>query len=173
MLEEWIKENVKMECQGAVAVVRPEIGILPPRAFSDMPGLRKVVLPDGLLKIGDCSFSGSRNLVQVCIPPRVVLIDDGAFKGCSSITEIQIPDGVVGIGSMAFAGTGIKEIRIPGNIRYVDRGAFAACPNLEKVIWMPRTEKTGQDTHGAVRDNFPPYVADVYWNNGMEGTFFD
>lgn len=41
MLEQWIKENAKMEDGGSVAVVNDDVWILPPRCFSNMPGLKK------------------------------------------------------------------------------------------------------------------------------------
>ena len=45
MLEQWIKENANMKDRGSVAVINDDVWILPPRCFSNMPGLKKVILP--------------------------------------------------------------------------------------------------------------------------------
>ena len=41
MLEQWIKENANMKDRGSVAVINEDVWILPPRFFSNMPGLKK------------------------------------------------------------------------------------------------------------------------------------
>ena len=56
MLEQWIKENVTLEDDGTVAVVNDDVWILPPRTFSNMTKLKKVILPAELRKIGSCFF---------------------------------------------------------------------------------------------------------------------
>ena len=82
MLEQWIKENANMKDRGSVAVINDDVWILPPRCFSNMPGLKKVILPYNLRKIGAFSFAGCRSLEVIDIPRQVVLIDYGAFYGC-------------------------------------------------------------------------------------------
>ena len=113
MLEQWIKENANMKDRGSVAVINDDVWILPPRCFSNMPGLKKVILPYNLRKIGAFSFAGCRSLEVIDIPRQVVLIDYGAFYGCCSLKAINLPDRVVGIGSMAFAGTNLSTITLP------------------------------------------------------------
>ena len=41
MLEQWIKENANIKDGGSVAVINDDVWILPPRCFSNMPGLKK------------------------------------------------------------------------------------------------------------------------------------
>lgn len=110
MLEQWIKENANMKDGGSVAVINDDVWILPPRCFSNMPGLKKVILPYNLRKIGAFSFAG-----------------------CRSLEVIDIPDNVVGIGSMAFAGTDLNTITLPKSVRYIDDGAFADCPRINQI----------------------------------------
>lgn len=92
MLEQWIKENANMKDRGSVAVINDDVWILPPRCFSNMPGLKKVILPYNLRKIGAFSFAGCRSLEVIDIPQQVVLIDYGAFYGCCSLKAINLPD---------------------------------------------------------------------------------
>ena len=70
MLEQWIKENANMKDGGSVAVINDDVWILPPRCFSNMPGLKKVILPYNLRKIGAFSFAGCRSLEVIDIPRR-------------------------------------------------------------------------------------------------------
>ena len=133
MLEQWIKENANMKDRGSVAVINDDVWILPPRCFSNMPGLKKVILPYNLRKIGAFSFAGCRSLEVIDIPRQVVLIDYGAFYGCYSLKAINLPDRVVGIGSMAFAGTNLSTITLPKSVRYIDDGAFADCPRINQI----------------------------------------
>ena len=116
MLEQWIKENANMKDRGSVAVINDDVWILPPRCFSNMPGLKKVILPYNLRKIGAFSFAGCRSLEVIDIPRQVVLMDR-----------------VVGIGSMAFAGTNLSTITLPKSVRYIDDGAFADCPRINQI----------------------------------------
>ena len=74
MLEQWIKENANMKDRGSVAVINDDVWILPPRCFSNMPGLKKVILPYNLRKIGAFSFAGCRSLEVIDIPRQVVLL---------------------------------------------------------------------------------------------------
>ena len=133
MLEQWIKENVTLEDDGTVAVVNDDVWILPPRTFSNMIKLKKVILPAELRKIGSFAFSGCSGLEVVNIPPQVVIIDDGAFYGCRSLKAINLPNTVVGIGSMAFSGTDLGTLTIPESVRYIDDGALADCPRIKQV----------------------------------------
>lgn len=74
MLEQWIKENVTLEDDGTVAVVNDDVWILPPRTFSNMTKLKKVILPAELRKIGSFAFSGCSGLEVVNIPLRLSLL---------------------------------------------------------------------------------------------------
>ena len=94
MLEQWIKENANMKDRGSVAVINDDVWILPPRCFSNMPGLKKVILPYNLRKIGAFSFAGCRSLEVIDIPQQVVLIDYGAFfrTGWSGSVRWRLPE---------------------------------------------------------------------------------
>lgn len=94
MLEQWIKENANMKDRGSVAVINDDVWILPPRCFSNMPGLKKVILPYNLRKIGAFSFAGCRSLEVIDIPRQVVLIDYGAFfrTGWSGSVRWRLPE---------------------------------------------------------------------------------
>ena len=75
----------------------------------------RVVLP---------SVVGERR--DVVIPEGVLEIGDGAFDGCTALTNVELPEGVVRIGRYAFDGaTSLTNIRIPASVREIGLDAFA------------------------------------------------
>ena len=61
-----------------------------------------VIIPDGVVTIGDNAFDGCESLKEITIPDSVVRIGSYAFYGCDSLKEIAIPDSVTEIGEYAF-----------------------------------------------------------------------
>jgi hypothetical protein len=106
-----------------------------------------VVIPSGVIRIGNSAFSGQGNLVSVTIPPTVTAIGDGAFaytsitqitlpaalktigkdifSGCSKLAAVTIPEGFTVIGENLFAETAITAITIPSTVSRIAGGAFA------------------------------------------------
>jgi hypothetical protein len=63
-----------------------------------------IVIPDGIISIGEKSFNQCVNLETVTIPDSVTSIDESAFNTCSSLTSVTIPNNVNAIGDYAFYG---------------------------------------------------------------------
>lgn len=61
-----------------------------------------VIIPDGVICIGDLAFYRSKRLTSVVIPDGVELIGAFAFNGCSNLTGITFPKSVIYIGVDAF-----------------------------------------------------------------------
>ncbi len=74
------------------------------QAFSGCSGLTSIVLPEGVICIGESAFSGCSELTTITIPSTVSSIGYSAFGGCSALTTLTIPVGVKEIGEQAFAG---------------------------------------------------------------------
>ncbi len=62
-----------------------------------------VIIPDGIIEIGDSAFFGCDSLTSVTIGNGVTTIGLWAFEDCSRLTNITIPDSVTSIGRYAFA----------------------------------------------------------------------
>ena len=58
---------------------------IPDNAFLGHRGLRKVVLPNGVKRIGRQAFFNCKNLQEVVLPSAVEIIEDGAFNGCTAL----------------------------------------------------------------------------------------
>lgn len=96
---------------------------------------QKVILPDTIVEVGDCSFgdirhSATRNGTNVIESIRLSYalkeIPDYAFAECQKLTEFIIPNSVMGIGDRAFFGCNqLTELNIPKNISYIGDYAFS------------------------------------------------
>ncbi|MCD7903072.1 MAG: leucine-rich repeat protein [Oscillospiraceae bacterium] len=92
-------------------------------------------VPDGVTKIGDCSFQACRILEEVILPDGVTSIGAAAFNYCS-ITRMTLPDGVISIGNGAFEACGeLTSITIPDSVTFIDDIAFSACDSLTDVYY--------------------------------------
>ena len=72
------------------------------------------IIPDGVLKIDDYSFSYHKNLTNVVIPDSVTVIGKEAFRFCKELKSVIIPDSVTFIGDKAFYGC--KELIIKASV---------------------------------------------------------
>ena len=104
----------------------------------DLPFVRQpltsVLLPDGLIRIGDRAFEGCWELPEVKIPDSVTWIGNEAFDGCTMLKEIALPDGLTHIGDFAFNScAGVTEIRIPDSVTEMGANPFTSCKHLQKV----------------------------------------
>ena len=75
--------------------------IIKAKAFSNMQSLKKVVIPEGVIRLGDNCFNNCRNLEEVYLPLSVEYIGDHAFDRCVSLKMIQIPSSLKALGKGA------------------------------------------------------------------------
>lgn len=61
-------------------------------------GLRQVVLPEGLLGIGDRAFYSCTRLSSINLPDSLLSIGEEAFSRCVLLYELTLPAGLVSVG---------------------------------------------------------------------------
>ena len=95
------------------------------------------VIPDSVITIELCAFSGCSKLTNVTIPNSVTTICDGAFNDCSGLTSVTIPDSVTKIGDRALADSEVfnleEIINIVDFISKMYHGTFSGCSGLTSV----------------------------------------
>lgn len=98
--------------------------------FSECHDLEKVVLPDGIKRIGDRAFNECEKLESINFPNSIEELGIACFYNCS-LKQIIIPTGLKEISQSSFKGCGnLSDIFIPKNITIIDSSAFAGCTNL-------------------------------------------
>lgn len=93
-------------------------------AFFECGELSSVVLPDSLEFIGDGAFSGCA-LRKVKIPSSVAVIPADCFSSCSWLTEVEIPEGVTEIHKDAFRNSSLKTVSLPASVTEIHPSAFS------------------------------------------------
>lgn len=73
--------------------------------------------------IMDGAFMNSK-IKHITIPSTIKRIPDFCFAGCKNLESVTLSDSIDYIGEYAFAGTGITEITLPKNLKYIWCDAF-------------------------------------------------
>ena len=125
-------------------------------AFSFLPCLKKIILPDnvkniesyafyctglsslelpsGLTSICDDAFMGCSGLTSLSLPSGLKLIGDYAFSGCRGLTSVSLSSELTSIGMSSFQGcTGLRSLQLPSNLKSIGAGAFSECIGLTSV----------------------------------------
>ncbi|OON95803.1 MAG: hypothetical protein ATN31_10555 [Candidatus Epulonipiscioides saccharophilum] len=94
----------------------------------------RVIIPQGVIAIGEKAFYHSTHLLSVTIPKGVVNIGKFAFAQCTNLSEIIIPEGVDTIEDCAFAWcSSLQTVVIQKDGNIIGKSAFMECSNLKTV----------------------------------------
>jgi hypothetical protein len=102
-------------------------------AFRKNSCIQSVVIPEGIVAIGEGAFEGCKNLKSVSLPRSLRRIGRKAFRGCTSLCSIDIPDGVDRIESEVFLGCASLSRVNMAHVRRIDAGAFQDCMDLSEI----------------------------------------
>ena len=87
---------------------------IPDNAFLGHRELRKVVLPNGVKRIGRQAFFNCKNLQEVVLPSAVEIIEDGAFNGCTALRKLDTSRATLrNVGFAAFEGVPTAQLPQP------------------------------------------------------------
>ena len=93
-----------------------------------------VVVPEGVIAIGNSVFSKNKNLVTIELPESIREIGSYAFFKCSQLAGVTIPRYVTCIGNSAFwYCTNLKSVTILAESLDIEEGAFWDCGKLERI----------------------------------------
>ena len=75
------------------------------------------------------------NVTKIIIPDGVTRIGWYAFQNCSNLTSVTIGNSVTSIGVGAFSRTGLTSVTIPDSVTSIEDGAFIGCSNLTSATF--------------------------------------
>ena len=96
--------------------------------------IRKVVIGQGIARIGSCAFANCKELNTVEFQDVFLnQIGWGAFLNCKNLFNFSMPVNVKKIETIAFAGcASLRSVKIP-NLCRVEDMAFLSCTNLTSI----------------------------------------
>ena len=86
--------------------------------------VKKVVIADGITRVGNNAFAGLSNLSEVIIANSVTSIGSYAFANTTSLKSVTLPDSLIKIESGAFGYSGLKSVNFGKSIETIETYAF-------------------------------------------------
>ena len=103
-------------------------------AFAGKKGLKKIVIPDGVILDGGNIFDRCTSLEEAVLPSDLKELPDGTFSN-TGLKSITLPDGLEVIGKNAFSGTAnLKSVTLPDGLEVIEESAFRSGGLTEIVI---------------------------------------
>ena len=97
---------------------------------------KEIVLPAGLMTMGEGVFDSCKKLRKVTMPPNLKVLPDSTFWFCSALESLVLPEGLEEIGVDAFRNcTALGEVHIPGTVTKTGIRAFEGCSALRDVYF--------------------------------------
>lgn len=110
--------------EGSIVTIPSFIKKISERAFEQTKGLKKIIIPDGVILDGGSIFYGCSSLEEAVLPSDLKELPDGTFSN-TGLKSITLPDGLEVIGKNAFSGTAnLKSITLPDGLEIIEKKAF-------------------------------------------------
>ena len=102
-------------------------------AFIGCLSLASVTLPTSLVSMGESVFASCKSLATINIPSGVSNIKYRTFHTCSKLTSLIIPDTVTTLGSQVFVNSGLKTIKLSNSLSTLPQSTFEGCSSLQTI----------------------------------------
>lgn len=101
-------------------------------------GIENVEFAPGsqLVEIADQVFQGT-DLVDVVLPDGVITIGNGIFTDCGNLESVVFGEGLVSLGSETFSDTDVKSVHFPSTLKTLGADTFKYISSLEEVTFAP------------------------------------
>lgn len=102
----------------------------------------EIVIPSGVVKIGEEAFYRNPYIRKVTIPSSVEVIGKEAFSTCPSLETVVFSEGLQEIQSSAFSYcTSLVEVTLPSSVTEMGEYAFADCKKLTYLTISPNLKE--------------------------------
>lgn len=96
-----------------------------------------------LTHIGHDAFSSCPKLSTLILPSGLQHIGHGAFVADSALHHLTIPDGITMLPTDCFVSSGLRSIKLPSQLRVLERGVFYQCRSLRSITLPASIERIG------------------------------
>ena len=91
-------------------------------SFSGNSKLKKIELPDTIEYMESCMFCDCKEITDIHLPAKLKTIQCYDFANCRKLIKLDIPTSVKKVYMSAFAGSGLKNIVLPKNVKTIKNG---------------------------------------------------
>ena len=102
-------------------------------AFSCCTELKRVSFPESLKKLGRKAFAFCVSLKDIELPKDLAEIDHQAFEACICLTSVSIPDNIAVLPSAFSDCSKLVDVKLPKELRTLGSYAFSNCSSLKNV----------------------------------------
>ena len=134
--------------------------------FMNNESIKKIVIPDSVLSVGEACFQGCAALEEIVLPAELESIGPRMFYDCDSLTTLNVPDTVESIGLFAF---GDYFKRIPWYQNLSDASTIVGDGILLRYNGTAGTVRYGDEVKSVAYYAFTDTAAEtVYFTNALE-----
>ena len=102
--------------------------------YSQTRKLKKIVIGEGVERVGDYLFRNVSTVTEAEFPSTLVSVGKWAFTNCFGITEVKLPEGVTSLGEKAFGSCqSLEKVSVPSTVKVFGSGVFSGCSKLSEV----------------------------------------
>ncbi|MDE7419404.1 MAG: leucine-rich repeat domain-containing protein [Muribaculaceae bacterium] len=125
--EKDIEEGIKLDC--GVIYSKDGTRLLHYTNY-DNHNAESYIIREGTQIICNSAFTSSK-LKRVILPDSIIAIGDNAFQDCNYLKDINIPETLLSIGRNAFSDCwSLEDFYIPDSVKYIKENPFLRCYNL-------------------------------------------
>ncbi|MCM1222744.1 MAG: leucine-rich repeat protein, partial [Lachnospiraceae bacterium] len=173
-----VESNCFKNCAQMENIQLPEgLTAIRSRAFEGCAALAEIGLPETLTSIEGYAFYGA-GLKRIVLPGQLGKIGELCFRDCKSLEEAVISDETKELGNSAFYGcTALQRLTIGRSISAIGNFAFYNCKELKKIVCrnlLPPTYGNGEfDSQAYAEAEFEVDASceHLYRNHAVWGKF--
>lgn len=149
--------NVFLKYNGSIPVSQSDLVLkdgtlgIAANAFVNSSRVIAVSVPQSVINIGSCAFSGCSNLGKVEFSENSNLryIGDEAFRSCSDLTEMILPEKLESIGENVFTASGLSSLALHENVKSIGY-RFAYESSLTRITVSEENMYYSSDSSGVL-----------------------
>jgi hypothetical protein len=134
--------------------------------------ITSLIIPSGVIKIGDAAFLGQDMLISAVLPDTVISIGWEAFNECSKLSSIRLPQGITLLSGNVFRNTNFSTFVVPEGVTMIEANAFANCKSLTSVTFPSTIKNIGRGAFvnctSLTTVTFPETISSITWRSNHD-----